>query len=79
MVLFAGFRRVSPQFLANCSWAIAVILSRRANQRRAIAMRPKARRESGQNDLFKARLDQIVDPDHALVRLSGSIDWRFLE
>lgn len=42
-------------------------------------MRPKARRESGQNDLFKARLDQIVDPDHALVRLSGSIDWRFLE
>ena len=29
-------------------------------------MRPKERRESGQKDLFKARLDQIVDLDHAL-------------
>ena len=42
-------------------------------------MRPKDRRESGQTDLFKARLDQIIDPSHALVKLSGSIDWRFLE
>lgn len=42
-------------------------------------MRPKERRESGQNDLFKARLDQIVDPNHALVKLSRTIDWRFLE
>ena len=42
-------------------------------------MRPKERRESGQNDLFKARLDQIVDLNHALVKLSRSIDWRFLE
>ena len=42
-------------------------------------MRPKERRESGQNDLFKARLDQIVDPRHALVKLSRAIDWRFLE
>lgn len=42
-------------------------------------MRPKERREGGQNDLFKARLDQIVDPGHALVKLSRTIDWRFLE
>ena len=42
-------------------------------------MRPKERRDSGQSDLFKARLDQIVDPDHALVKLGRSIDWRFLE
>jgi hypothetical protein len=27
-------------------------------------MRPKERRDSGQNDLFKARLDQIVDLGH---------------
>jgi hypothetical protein len=33
-------------------------------------MRPKERRDSGQNDLFKARLDQIVDMDHPLVKLS---------
>jgi IS5 family transposase len=42
-------------------------------------MRPKERRESGQKDLFKARLDQIVDLDHSLVKLAGAIDWRFLE
>jgi transposase, IS5 family len=32
-------------------------------------MRPKERRDSGQNDLFRARLDQIVDMDHALAKL----------
>jgi hypothetical protein len=42
-------------------------------------MRPKERRESGQKDLFKARLDQIVDLDHALVKLAGAVNWRFLE
>jgi len=42
-------------------------------------MRPKERRESGQTDLFRARLDQIVDPSHALVKLARAIDWRFLE
>ena len=41
-------------------------------------MRPNERRESGQTDLFRARLDQIVDPGHALVRLARTIDWRFL-
>lgn len=42
-------------------------------------MRPKERRESGQNDLFKARLDQILDMKHGLAKLAGTIDWRFLE
>src|SRR6187399_1791085 len=42
-------------------------------------MRPKERRESGQKGLFKARLDQIVDLDHALVKLARAVDWRFLE
>jgi len=42
-------------------------------------MRPKERRESGQTDLFRARLDQIVDPTHPLVKLARAIDWRFLE
>ena len=36
-------------------------------------MRPKERREAGEQDLFRARLD------HALVRLAPVIDWRFLE
>jgi IS5 family transposase len=42
-------------------------------------MRPNERRETGQTDLFRARLDQIVDPSHALVKLARAIDWRFLE
>ena len=42
-------------------------------------MRPKERRDTGQTDLFRARLDQIVDPTHALVKLAAAIDWRFLE
>ena len=37
-------------------------------------MRPRERRDSGQNDLFKARLDQIVDTDHALAKLGRAID-----
>jgi IS5 family transposase len=43
------------------------------------SMRPRERRDSGQNDLFKARLDQIVDPKHPLAKLARTVDWRFLE
>jgi transposase, IS5 family len=42
-------------------------------------MRPKERREKGEEDLFRSRLDQIIDLDHALVKLAKAIDWRFLE
>ena len=42
-------------------------------------MRPKECREGGQSDLFRARLDEIVDLGHSLVRLAATIDWRFLE
>jgi IS5 family transposase len=42
-------------------------------------MRPKERRDSGQKDLFRARLDQIVDMTHPLARLAARIDWGFLE
>src|SRR6202167_1245676 len=43
------------------------------------SMRPKERRDSGQSDLFKARLDQIVDLNRPLARRARTIDWRFLE
>ena len=42
-------------------------------------MRPNERRQTGQSDLFRARLDQIVDLDHPVVKLAAAIDWRFLE
>jgi hypothetical protein len=42
-------------------------------------MQPKERRETGEQDLFRSRLDQIIYLQHALVRLARAIDWRFLE
>ena len=42
-------------------------------------MRPRERRESGKQDLFRSRLDQIIDMNHALAKLARSIDWWFLE
>jgi len=37
------------------------------------------RRESGEQDLFRSRLDQVINMNHALVKLARAIDWRFLE
>lgn len=42
-------------------------------------MKPRERRETGEQDLFRARLDQIIDMRHELVKLAQAIDWRFLE
>ena len=38
-------------------------------------MRPKKREEKSTGDLFRARLDQIIDMKHELVRLAEEIDW----
>jgi hypothetical protein len=42
-------------------------------------MRPRERRETGKQDLFRSRLDQIIDLNHALAKLARTIDWSFLE
>jgi IS5 family transposase len=42
-------------------------------------MRPKERRETGQTDLLRSRLDAIIDMGHPLVKLARTIDWSFLE
>jgi transposase, IS5 family len=42
-------------------------------------MRPRERRETGEQDLFRSRLDQIIDMEHALAKLARTIDWGFLE
>jgi len=34
---------------------------------------------SGEQDLFRSRLDQIINMNHELVRLADAIDWSFLE
>src|SRR5215472_2509441 len=46
---------------------------------RGFAMRPRERRETSEQDLFRSRLDQIIDMKHALVKLARAIDWGFLE
>src|SRR4051812_29047966 len=42
-------------------------------------MRPNERRGTGQTHPLPARLHQNAHPDHPLVKLSGAIDWTFLE
>jgi IS5 family transposase len=41
-------------------------------------MRPRERQETGEQDLFRSRLDRIIDLTHALVKLSRAIGgfWR---
>ncbi len=42
-------------------------------------MRPPKQPETGQMIMLRARLDQILNLDHELVRLGRLIDWRFIE
>ena len=41
-------------------------------------MNPREPEATGQHDMFRSRLDQILDVGHAKVVLADSIDWRFL-
>ena len=41
--------------------------------------KPRERRETGEQDLFRARLDQILNMKHEMVRLTQTIDWSVLE
>jgi hypothetical protein len=59
---------------ASCRDSVAF-----GSRRRGDSRRPKERRDSGQTDLLRARLDQIVDMGHPLAKLARAIDWRFLE
>ena len=42
-------------------------------------MRPKKHETTGLGDLFRARLDQIINMGHELVQLAGQIDWEFID
>ena len=42
-------------------------------------MRPKKHEMTGEEDLFRARLDQIIDMKHELVQLAGRLDWDWLD
>jgi transposase, IS5 family len=42
-------------------------------------MRPKKHVTTGEGDLFRARLDQIINMRHELVQLAGKLDWEWLD
>ena len=42
-------------------------------------MRPKQPETQETGDLFRARLDQIIDMGHELVRLADTIDWDWID
>jgi transposase, IS5 family len=42
-------------------------------------MRPKKRETTGSGDLFRARLDQIINMKHELVALASKIDWAWID
>ncbi len=42
-------------------------------------MRPKQHETTNEGDLFRARLDQIVNVKHELVQLAGKIDWAWID
>jgi len=44
-----------------------------------VLMRPKQPKKADHDDLFKARLDQIINMKHELVILADKIDWTWLD
>jgi transposase, IS5 family len=42
-------------------------------------MRPKRHEMTGSSDLFRARLDQIINLKHGLVQLAAKIDWQWID
>ena len=42
-------------------------------------MRPKQHATTGSGDLFRARLEQIINMKHELVQLAGKLDWTWID
>ena len=42
-------------------------------------MRPKQHATTGSGDLFRARLEQIINMKHELVQLAGKLDWAWID
>jgi transposase, IS5 family len=42
-------------------------------------MRPSKPKTTGEGDLFRARLEQIINMKHELVQLAGKIDWDWID
>ena len=42
-------------------------------------MKPRERSETGVQDMFRSRLDQIINLKHELVKLANAISWAAIE
>ena len=42
-------------------------------------MKPRTHVETGAQDMFRSRLDQIINLKHTLVTLSKIVSWNFIE
>jgi IS5 family transposase len=42
-------------------------------------MKPRERRETGAADMFRSRLDQIINMNHELVKLARAVSWSVIE
>jgi hypothetical protein len=42
-------------------------------------MRPRKPQTTGEGDLFRARLEQIINMGHELVQLASKIDWDWID
>ena len=42
-------------------------------------MRPKQHETTGSGDVFRARLEQIINMKHELVQLAGKLDWAWID
>jgi len=63
-ISFSGFRRIASHD--------SVVASE-------VAMRPKKHRTTGSGDLFRARLDQIINMKHELVQPADKVDWDWID
>ena len=56
-----------------------VALSARPREPSRFAIKPRERRETGAEDMFRSRLDQIINLKHELVKLSKTKSWSAIE
>ena len=65
-----------------CDFAFGIPLGRASRDFDAASektMRPKKHEATREGDLFRARLDQIINTKHELVQLAGKIDWAWID
>src|SRR5260370_20782716 len=71
---FWGCRSLRFHFWDSPFWRSMILLPHRRR-----TMRPKKPETTRSGDLFRARLDQIINLKHELAQWGGTIDWDFID